>query len=670
MEISPTCDKVTEKVQPGKVALPRPYCKEDAGGMSSQPPRALLSVTSCFQPSPQHSSYGQPDDDVDLENLVNDMNTSESTGSASSSPADSVPLLQPCAGPDGRETPAHALPSIAAAAAASSAVTASRPGMSRVAPQPGDARELGDTSLLHQGVRRSQPVHIRAVRTPLDRRANEEEELQAASWPNIPNPFPELTSPAGSPVLTGTSLPPRQAGAKPQVAWSPGSWNRNGGLGTSPLLDVKVVKLFSEDGTSRSLEIPAGTSARDVCQSLILKNNCVDDNSWALIEHLPHLSLERTLEDHELVAQVQSTWGIDCDNKLFFRKNYAKYEFFKNPLQFFPEHMVSMPYESNGSIPHSQLIQNFMNSSSCPEIQGYLHVKEPGRKSWKKLYFFLRRSGLYFSTKGTSREPRHLQCYAELSDSGVYTVLSGRKMYGAPTDFGFCIKSNRASSAKELKLFCAEEEASRTCWITAMRLFKHSVQLFQNYRLLQQRRNHLGQLNVTPMRNISENTLVAMDFSGRKGRIIENPAEAQTVAVEEGQAWRRRGCQRLGVVGSPSPCQPSAMSIAIHKTQPWFHGRIPREEAHRIISQQGLVDGLFLLRDSQSNPRTFVLSLCHHQKIKHFQILLFEEDSKMFFSLDDGNTKFSDLIQLVEFYQLNRGILPCKLKHHCSHVVL
>lgn len=48
-------------------------------------------------------------------------------------------------------------------------------------------------------------------------------------------------------------------------------------------------------------------------------------------------------------------------------------------------------------------LQNFLNSSSCPEIQGYLYLKEPGRKSWKKLYMFLRRSGLYYSTKGTSK---------------------------------------------------------------------------------------------------------------------------------------------------------------------------------------------------------------------------------------------------------------------------
>lgn len=47
-----------------------------------------------------------------------------------------------------------------------------------------------------------------------------------------------------------------------------------------------------------------------------------------------------------------------------------------------------------------------------------------------------------------------------------------------------------------------------------------------------------------------------------------------------------------------------------------------------------------------------------------------EDDGQMFFSLDDGNTKFSDLIQLVDFYQLNKGVLPCKLKHHCIRVAL
>jgi len=38
------------------------------------------------------------------------------------------------------------------------------------------------------------------------------------------------------------------------------------------------------------------------------------------------------------------------------------------------------------------------------------------------------------------KEPRHLQFIAEFSDSDVYTLLSAKKVYGAPTDYGFCVK--------------------------------------------------------------------------------------------------------------------------------------------------------------------------------------------------------------------------------------
>ncbi|CDQ78696.1 unnamed protein product [Oncorhynchus mykiss] len=70
--------------------------------------------------------------------------------------------------------------------------------------------------------------------------------------------------------------------------------------------------------------------ARDVCQLLVYKSHCLDDNSWSLVEHHPLLGLERCLEDHELVVQVQAS--MTSDSKFLFRKNYAKYEFFRNPL--------------------------------------------------------------------------------------------------------------------------------------------------------------------------------------------------------------------------------------------------------------------------------------------------------------------------------------------------
>ncbi|CAD7687023.1 unnamed protein product [Nyctereutes procyonoides] len=372
---------------------------------------------------------------------------------------------------------------------------------------------------------------------------------------------------------------------------------------------------------------------------------------------------KRCLEDHELVVQVESTMA--SESKFLFRKNYAKYEFFKNPTNFFPEQMVTWCQQSNGG--HSQLLQNFLNSSSCPEIQGFLHVKELGRKSWRKLYVCLRRSGLYCSTKGVSKEPRHLQLLAGLEESSVFSLTAGRKQYGAPTDHGFCIKPNKVrNETKELRLLCAEDEQGRTCWMTACRLLKYGMLLYQNYRIPPQRKALLPSFS-TPVR-VGELPR-GHGFFWANGKSDREPAEAQSAALEEGHAWRKRST-RMNILGSQSPLHPSTLSTVIHRTQHWFHGRISREESHRIIKQQGLVDGLFLLRDSQSNPKAFVLTLCHHQKIKNFQILPCEDDGQMFFSLDDGNTKFSDLIQLVDFYQLNKGVLPCKLKHHCIRVAL
>uniref|UniRef100_A0A3P8VJW4 Growth factor receptor bound protein 14 n=1 Tax=Cynoglossus semilaevis TaxID=244447 RepID=A0A3P8VJW4_CYNSE len=298
--------------------------------------------------------------------------------------------------------------------------------------------------------------------------------------------------------------------------------------------------------------------------------------------------------------------------------------------------------------------QTFLKSSSCPEVHGFLYAKEQGKKSWKKLYFVLRRSGLYCSNKGTSKEPRHLHFVADFSDSDVYGALSAKKLHGAPSDYGFC--SPKCSSARDLKLFCADDEPTRTCWLTAVRLLKYGMQLYQNFLQPHQKQKS------SPMfqRSISENSLVAMDFSGQKSRVIENPSEALSVAVEEGLSWRRKSCHRLSSHGSPSSSLSSVCSI-LHLAQPWFHSKLSRDEAQRVV---------FLLRDSQSNPKTFVLSLCYSQRVKHFQIVPVEDEGELFYSLDDGHTQFTDLIQLVDFYQLNRGVLPCRLKHHCAKVAL
>uniref|UniRef100_A0A3B5MQC4 Uncharacterized protein n=1 Tax=Xiphophorus couchianus TaxID=32473 RepID=A0A3B5MQC4_9TELE len=536
-----------------------------------------------FQPSTNQSSPNHQDDDVDLEALVNDMNSSLESlySTCSGQQTEITPLLH-----NGQNPPSSSSANV----------------------------DTPQTKL-----RRSQPMHILAVR----KLQEEEQQFRTSSLPAIPNPFPELCSPASSPVLSPGSLPPGESSS-----------------------EKHIVKIFSEDGMCKVVEIPADMTVRHLCQLLVYKSHCVDDNSWALVEHHPLLGLERCLEDHERVVQVQAS--MSSDSRFLFRKNYAKYEFFRNPLTFFPDHMVAWCQENDHKIPPSQLLQNFLSPSTCPEIQGYLYMKDVGRKSWKKVYMFLRRSGLYCSTRGTSKEPRYLQLLADLEDNSIFTVITGKKQHGAPTDYTFCFKLNKAiGETKELRMLCAEDEQSRTCWMT------YGIILYQNYK---QRK-----------RSVSENSLVAMDFSGRIGRVIDNPIEAQSAALEEGHMWRKRN--RVNALGSHSPLHQSSLNSVIHIAQLWFYGRITREESHRIIHQKR-IPKIFFSHTDFSNPKAFVLTLCHHQKIKHFQILPCEEDGQVFFSLDDGETKFTDLIQLVEFYQLNRGVLPCKLKHPCTVVAL
>uniref|UniRef100_A0A8C5UHT9 Growth factor receptor bound protein 7 n=1 Tax=Malurus cyaneus samueli TaxID=2593467 RepID=A0A8C5UHT9_9PASS len=422
------------------------------------------------------------------------------------------------------------------------------------------------------------------------------------SLPHIPNPFPRV-SPS---VLPGS---PHSGGALP------------------PPRHPQVVKVFGEDGACRSLEASAATTARQLCDTLVRRTRALHDHSWAhwrsTVTGIKGLLRAPRRVSPLLTARVRLNW---CKH----------------------------------TRPQTQRSLSTRGHPDCPQRR---HCGTP-RDGWqgnRGLPCRGETTKQNHTPKNTSNQNPTEPHLADLTESNIYYVTQGKKLYGTPTEFGFCRwgcpPHKVRSGVKGLKLLCSEDEQSRSCWMAAFRLFKYGMQLYRNYQQAQARLSQPSWIGPTPLRSVSDNALVAMDFSGCTGRVIENPSEVLTAALEEAQAWR-------------VTCHSSSLSAAIHRTQPWFHGRISREDTQQLIGRQGMVDGVFLVRESQRNPKGFVLSLCHLQRIKHYLILPSEEEGRLYFTMDDGQTRFADLIQLVEFHQINRGILPCKLRHYCTCVAL
>lgn len=98
---------------------------------------------------------------------------------------------------------------------------------------------------------------------------------------------------------------------------------------------------------------------------------------------------------------------------------------------------------------------------------------------------------------------------------------------------------------------------------------------------------------------------------------------------------------------------------------PWLYNNIQREEADFLLTKFLNVDGVFLVRTK--HPDSYVLSFVHDRKIKHCQIKKLYVEKTICYSLDDGKTKFYDLKQLIEFYQLNQYFLPINLRYFLVH---
>ncbi|EFP09269.1 CRE-MIG-10 protein [Caenorhabditis remanei] len=277
------------------------------------------------------------------------------------------------------------------------------------------------------------------------------------------------------------------------------------------------VKFFVEDGIPLQMLIDERWTVADTLKQLAEKNHIALMEDHCIVEEFPELYIKRIYEDHEKVVENIQMWVQDSPNKLYFMRRPDKYAFISRPELYLltpktSDHM-EIPAGDQWTIDVKQkFVHDYFNREPVvpPEMEGFLYLKTDGRKTWKKHYFVLRSSGLYYAPKSKKPTPKDLTCLMNLHSNQVYTGVGWEKKYKSPNPWCISIKLTALQIKKSqfAKYICAEDEMSFKKWLVALRIAKNGADLLQNFeRACQIRRETLGP--VSSMSAASSSTAIS-----------------------------------------------------------------------------------------------------------------------------------------------------------------
>ncbi|KAK1876728.1 Ras-associated and pleckstrin like domains-containing protein 1 [Dissostichus eleginoides] len=242
-----------------------------------------------------------------------------------------------------------------------------------------------------------------------------------------------------------------------------------------------VIRVHMSDESSKTMMVDERQTVRQVLDSLLDKSHCGYSPDWALVETINELQMERIFEDHENLVENLLNWTRDSHNKLMFIERIEKYALFKNPQNYLLGRKETSEMADRNK--EALLEECFCGGSvSVPEIEGILWLKEDGKKSWKKRYFLLRASGIYYVPKGKAKASRDLVCFLQLDHVNVYYGQDYRSKYKAPTDYCLALKHPQIQKKSQyIKYLCCDDVRTLHQWVNGIRIAKYGKQLYVNY---------------------------------------------------------------------------------------------------------------------------------------------------------------------------------------------
>uniref|UniRef100_A0A3Q3EMR7 Ras association (RalGDS/AF-6) and pleckstrin homology domains 1 n=1 Tax=Kryptolebias marmoratus TaxID=37003 RepID=A0A3Q3EMR7_KRYMA len=242
-----------------------------------------------------------------------------------------------------------------------------------------------------------------------------------------------------------------------------------------------VIRVHLSDESSKTMMVDERQTVRQVLDSLLDKSHCGYSPDWSLVETISELQMERIFEDHENLVENLLNWTRDSQNRLMFTERIEKYALFKNPQNYLLGRKETCEMAERNK--EALLEECFGGTSvSVPEMEGVLWLKEDGKKSWKKRYFLLRASGIYYVPKGKAKASRDLVCFLQLDHVNVYLGQDYKSKYKAPTDYCMVLKHPQIQKKSQyIKYLCCDDIRTLQQWINSIRIAKYGKQLYINF---------------------------------------------------------------------------------------------------------------------------------------------------------------------------------------------
>ncbi|CAL8265713.1 unnamed protein product [Lota lota] len=330
-----------------------------------------------------------------------------------------------------------------------------------------------------------------------------------------------------------------------------------------------VIRVHLSDESSKTMMVDERQTVRQVLDNLLDKSHCGFSPDWSLVETIHELQMERIFEDHENLVENLLNWTRDGQNRLMFTERMEKYAVFKNPQNYLLGRKETCEMADRNK--EALLEECFGGDSvSVPEMEGVLWLKEDGKKSWKKRYFLLRASGIYYVPKGKAKTSRDLVCFLQLHHVNIYYGQDYRSKYKAPTDYCLVLKHPQIQKKSQyIKYLCCDDVRTLQQWINSIRIAKYGKQLYLNFQEATRRSEAAydwSSLSSSSIQSGSSNSSLpesqsnhsSQSDSGVSEMTSSGHAQAMVSSIFS-DAWRRGEMLRIDPISRPIPVQIPSM---------------------------------------------------------------------------------------------------------------